>query len=199
MSRRNGFSRLSNDVVKLVKTNGEVYEEISANVQPGIIFIDDSELPIEERDKLVRVLPNKLIESYLVLDRGYYAGVGGISPHYQVKVKKESNIESKKTEALIQVFHMGDNSRVNNNSTDNSTNTVFNSTNTIFDEIKNALNEVSDAEEREMLKTLIDDLKSNNNKKEKNCQDKYKEFISLASAHIGIIAPFIPELTKQFL
>jgi len=82
------------DVVSLIKANGQRYDNIKASVQPKMIFINDSALPIEEGDKIVRELPNGLIESYIVLDRGFYQKFGGIAAHYQVKVQKETAISS---------------------------------------------------------------------------------------------------------
>ena len=81
---------LMRDKVSLIKDDGSRFDNIKANVQPDKILINDVSLPIEEGDKLIRTLPNNLVERYIVLDRCYYAGIGGIPPHYQVKVRKES-------------------------------------------------------------------------------------------------------------
>jgi hypothetical protein len=58
-----------------------------------MIFIADETLLIEEGDRITRQLPNGLIESYLVLDRGYISPIQGIDAHYQVKVRKETTME----------------------------------------------------------------------------------------------------------
>lgn len=89
----NVLHNIMNDKVNLIKSNGQKYENIPANVQPSIIFIDDATIPIEEEDKLIRVLPNNLQEVYRVLDRGFYSDFGGFKAHYQVKVKKENAID----------------------------------------------------------------------------------------------------------
>lgn len=89
------FDNLHRDIVTLIKENGVKYENIKANVQTNKIFINDGTLPIDEGDRFVRVLPSKLVESYIVIDRGFYSAVGGIKDHYQVKVKKESNTSEK--------------------------------------------------------------------------------------------------------
>lgn len=196
---RNVFRNLENDVVKLVKINGDVIDDIPAHVQPKMIFISDANLPIEEGDKLVRVLPNGLIESYEVLDRGYHGAIRGIAAHYQVKVRKETSIESKKTESIINIYNMGDNSRINNSSEDNSTNIVINTDNKIFGQIRDAFDKLDDDEEKEKMKKLVDEIHNEYANKSPTRGEKYKEFIALTAAHIGIIAPFIPELTKLFL
>lgn len=86
------FDDLMTDVVTLLKADGRMFENIKANVQPGKIFIFDGSIPIEEGDKLVRVLQNELKETYIVIDRGYYSAAHGIEAHYQIKVRKESNL-----------------------------------------------------------------------------------------------------------
>jgi hypothetical protein len=92
-------SRRAPDTVNLVKPNGDRIEDIAANVQPSMIFIWDGSLPIEEGDKITRVLPNGLPESYLVLDRGFYAKRGSFPDHYQIKVRKESSIAVSREQA----------------------------------------------------------------------------------------------------
>ena len=84
------FKEFMTDKVTLVKNNGIRYENICSNVQTKLIFIDDATIPIEEGDRLIRILPNTLEEVYVVIDRGFYSGMGGIKAHYQVKVRKEN-------------------------------------------------------------------------------------------------------------
>jgi hypothetical protein len=84
------FNQLMTDKVTLVKNNGNRYENIRSNVQTKLIFIDDATIPIEEGDKLIRILPNTLEEVYIVVDRGFFSAMGGMKAHYQVKVRKEN-------------------------------------------------------------------------------------------------------------
>jgi len=85
------FNQFRTDEVNLIKISGQKYENIPANVQPKLIFIDDVTIPIEEGDKLIRILPNGLEEIYIVVDKGFYSGIRGIKAHYQVKVRKENS------------------------------------------------------------------------------------------------------------
>jgi DNA-dependent RNA polymerase auxiliary subunit epsilon len=85
------FSDFMNDTVTLLKSNGYKIENIKASVQTNKIFIDDPSLPIEEGDRIIRTLPNKLTETYIVVDRGYHEAFEGIEAYYQVKVRKEMN------------------------------------------------------------------------------------------------------------
>ncbi|MFC5405518.1 toll/interleukin-1 receptor domain-containing protein [Cohnella soli] len=89
------FNNFMTDIVSLIKTDGQEYSNIKSSVQKNKIFINDSNLPIEEGDHFIRLLANGLQEVYLVLDRGYYEGFGGIKAHYQSEVKKVPSMPSK--------------------------------------------------------------------------------------------------------
>lgn len=84
------FQRMLNDTISLVKADGQRIDGINALVQSGSIFIGDALLPAEDGDRIVRTLPNGLIEEYVILDTGYKSGMGGIQPHFQMKVQKQA-------------------------------------------------------------------------------------------------------------
>jgi hypothetical protein len=92
------FSDLMGDTVSIIKPSGKVIEDIKASVQDNTVFISDTQLPLEENDKIYRKLPNGLVEVFVVLDRGFVADpYGGSLSHYCAKVKgkvvlKKSNI-----------------------------------------------------------------------------------------------------------
>lgn len=62
----NPFKSYAKDIVKLKKQSGDEFSNIQAHVQKDQIFIHDSMLPIEEGDRLIRVLFNGLEESYCI-------------------------------------------------------------------------------------------------------------------------------------
>ena len=97
MRNMSRFNRLMNDIVDLEK-NGKIFEKnIKAvvNAVEGRITIFRDDINIEEGDYLIRHLPNGILEHYIVLDRGFSAGVKGMIPaHYQCKVKKNTNINT---------------------------------------------------------------------------------------------------------
>ncbi|OOR59994.1 hypothetical protein BGP34_04095 [Bacillus mycoides] len=64
------FTTFPTQEVSLLKQNGQCIDDIEAHIQSKVIFIEDISIPIEEGDKILRVLPNGLSETYLVLDRG---------------------------------------------------------------------------------------------------------------------------------
>src|SRR2546425_12187666 len=100
------------ETVILRKKNGERYE-FKANVQPTQITTDQAKLPVEEGDFIERALPNGNLETYLVMDRGFYSRFGGVPDHYQMKVRKESAIDSaRKSAAQIYTISSSPNARI---------------------------------------------------------------------------------------
>lgn len=188
------FSTMANDTISLVKPDGTVIENIKASVQPQIIFIFDDTLPIEENDKIYRKLPNSLVETYLVLDRGFHSKFHGIPGHYQIKVRKEGSIKEEKYSSMINIYNAnGLNSRININSTDNSI-TYINDTELLFNELKKNLENITENEIKQKALQILGDLKNTKNTSE--FLSEYQSFISLLANHMTIIAPFIPALTE---
>lgn len=192
---------LMRDKVSLVKKNGNKFNDIRADVQPEIIFIDDATLPIEEGDKLIRTLPNNLTESYIVLDRGYYEGIGGIRSHYQVKVRKESAIHNKvhdKTLSSVVYNLYGVNPRVNINSQDTSVNVVNVTPDNLFKELKKVIEEnVDNSDKKSKLLSQIAEMKST--QKTDKFAERYGKFIATAADHMTLLAPFLPALTQLLM
>jgi len=188
------LSGLSKDIITIVKPSGEVFDDIRANVQPRVIFIHDEKLPLEENDKIYRKLPSGLVETYIVIDRGYYSGIGGIRGHYQAKVRKEGSINEEKYNSIINVYNAsGPNSRININSTDNSKN-YSNDTDLLFEDLKLALAGIVEEEIKEKSFQILEKL--NSSKRTSSYLTNYQDFISILANHMTVIAPFIPALTQ---
>ena len=83
------LEKLLKDKVILKKDNGQTVEDIKARVLSNNIFIADTSLPIEKGDRLIRNLPNGLVETYIIENLGYCKGALSITAHYQVAVRKE--------------------------------------------------------------------------------------------------------------
>jgi len=56
---------------------------------------EDGNLPVEEGDVVERKLPNGMIETYAVEERGFRKGMHSIPDHYQMKVRKVGTMRSK--------------------------------------------------------------------------------------------------------
>lgn len=118
------FSNPMRDKVTVLKQNGEKYEDIQASVQSKKIFIQRSDILIETGDLIQRKMSNGGIETYEVIDPGFHEGGSIIPAGYQIKHKNLGLPEAEKAVQSITYNLNGPNSRVNNHSTDNSTNVV---------------------------------------------------------------------------
>lgn len=99
------FEEFMRDKVSLVKRNGEIIENITACVQSKMIHIDDAQIPLEEGDRLLRKLPNGLVESYIVEDRGFHEEFMDFKAHYQAKVRKESSMSQRASAVTYNVIN----------------------------------------------------------------------------------------------
>ena len=91
-------------------------------------------------------------------------------------------------------YHLSDQSRINYQSVDQSTNTVGVNVSELFQEIREAIEGgvLAAAERKEILRSL-DELQAAHGSS--RFMAKYQSFIAAAANHVTIIAPFIPPLT----
>lgn len=189
------FSDMCNDKVSLVKENGYVKENIKALVSDGKIFIFDEKLPLEEKDVLLRMLPNGLFEKYKVIDRGYVARQGGIQGHYQAKVIREGSIDKDQYRSITIINNInGTQAKVNINSVDSSINSINSENDELFEKLFSALKEIDDEKIKEEALVIAKEMQLNINKP--TFKEKYQQFISTVANYMTIISPFIPALTK---
>jgi hypothetical protein len=85
------FGNLLSETLTLRKKSTGHLHNFRANVQPkrSLIFTDNANLPVEEGDSIERPLRTS-VETYTVIDRGYYEAVNSIPAHYQIRVRKSS-------------------------------------------------------------------------------------------------------------
>ena len=119
------FTNLLRDTVSLLKKNGDRTDGIKASVQKQMIIIGSSDILIETGDLVQRKMSNGGEETYEIIDPGFIeGGLGGIKSHYQADVKKLGLPEAEKAIQNITYNITGHNTRINQNSVDNSTNAV---------------------------------------------------------------------------
>lgn len=119
------FSQIARDTIKVIKPNGQELSDLKASVQSKGIFLMRSDVLIEPNDLIQRIMSNGGVETFKVIDPGFHEGTGyGIPSHYQMKVQKLGLPEAEKAIHSITYNISGPNARVNNNSTDNSTNVL---------------------------------------------------------------------------
>jgi len=146
------FGSLMRDKVTLIKKDGNRFENIRASVQSNKIFTDDPAIQIEDGDVFERTLPNGIVERYDILDAGYRQGPGGIKPHYQSVVRKQTRIDPLVQPSQIVYNLIGPNARVNIQSVDSSANLVGVEPTELFDRIHEAIGQ--SVQDGELLKKL---------------------------------------------
>ena len=189
---RSILSRMPTEIVEVVKPNGQLFKGILAHVQPKLIFIEDTTVPVEEGDKIIRKLPNSLNEVYIVMDRGFYQAIKGLPAHYQIKVEKEyEGSLSKIAPQTIIVNNNGQHSKTNLNSVDNSVNN-YNNQNEIFNELKKLVLNIPEESRSDIIQS-INDMQESCGKD--GFMQKYNSFIQNAANHMTVFAPLMPVLT----
>lgn len=109
--------------------------------------------------------------------------------------QKEKELQRKEQPSIIYNLN-GANTRVNNNSTDNSTNIINTSTSDLFDEIRKVLKEtVVDEMELRVLREIVNEMENNQNSKGFN--QAYTKFITGAASHMTVLSPLIPALSQM--
>jgi len=83
------LSSFPKSTISIINRRGEVlYQNIKTVFADSIFLIEDTTLIFEEGDIIEKTLPNGISERYEILETGYTEGLGSISAHFQVKVKK---------------------------------------------------------------------------------------------------------------
>jgi hypothetical protein len=118
------FSELMNDNVELLKEDGTRIGGLKASVQRTKIYMDAGKQVVETGDLILRKMSNGVEETYRVIDPGFYEAFGGIPANYQMDVQKLGLPEAKSAVQSITYNITGHNTRINQNTTDNSTNVV---------------------------------------------------------------------------
>ena len=191
------FSQFMNETVTLRKKNG-VTQSFRAIVEPKKVFTEDGNLPVEEGDEIERKLPNGMVETYSVLDRGFYPGMGGVIPnHYQMKVRKisETSARAQIRPGPTHIYNVtGANARVNVQSSDSSINVSSVTNEQLFTEIANTIGAgVQNKLQRSEMLDRLSALKAAEGKP--SFGERYRDFIASAADHMTLLTPFLPALT----
>ena len=196
------FGKFLNDRVTLVKKDGQRFENLSASVQPGLIFTDNPKIPIEDGDQFERQLPSGIVEVFTVVDSGFQQGLVTIPAHYQSKVRKNTaeSPRSPRPAAEPQVVYnlIGPNARVNIQSPDSSTNVVSVESAVLFDDLRETIRKSSlDSTVEQQLIQNVEAMQSAVGTKK--FAEHYGEFIAAAADHMTLVAPFLPALAQMLL
>jgi hypothetical protein len=175
---------LIDEVVTLVRKNGQKVAGIQAAVRPKLIFIADDSVRIEEGDKLTRKLPNGGEEVFLVRDRGYVPKSGLLPAHYQVKVERESVAEGTGPGSIGPVYPWQDPSGP----------AAAVGARGMFQALRRVIVEQVAREETPPWIAAVDEMERAVGTPA--YLTAYQRFILRAADRIGLIAPFIPALTQ---
>ncbi|EOV8092623.1 hypothetical protein ACOKWN_002331 [Vibrio parahaemolyticus] len=153
------FERFMTDTVTLVKVSGEEFSSLKAQVsQKGILMKGDTF--IESGDKVVRHMSNGHDEEFVVIDTRFQEKFRSMPAHYNLEVSKVTSLKpvTSNTKTVVNNTYNfnGDNSRVNNNSTDNSTNTVVTDSHDYISQLREEVNRViaPEAQRREAMQIV---------------------------------------------
>lgn len=121
------FESMMKDNLTIKKSNGDIHKNVKGHVSnKGTIRTFQSKIIIEPGDIIQRNMSNGGIDTFEVIEPGFSEGSGrSIPPSYNMRVKNLSIKEAEKAIHSITYNINGENSRVYNNSVDNSTNTVI--------------------------------------------------------------------------
>ena len=187
------FNHLLTDSVTIIKRNGEKHHNIKAVVKKDVIHIPYESVSIEKGDKIQLTQVNRPTQVFVVVDPGFQPKIFNMPAYFKIKYCDEADVPNTQP---LQVFHFnGDNSRVNINSTDSSTNVVNTNSAELFDGLLKLIKEqIEDAKDRESLFATIEAMRQAQGTS--GFTSCYQEFMAVASDHITVFGPFIPALTK---
>jgi hypothetical protein len=195
MAKMISFGGLSKEEeVDLIRMNGEVHRNIKATMWGNTIHLKDTLLFIEEGDTIQRVLPNGMQEKYTIINVVYNQSYKSAPASYRLEVEKQTKLQKPAVESIV-FNSSGHNTRININSTDNSTNVVAESIteNNVFQKLREAIEQQVTSEEKEVILSSVDQLEQT--KGTSKYVSAYQSFIQTAKDWMTIIGPFIPMLT----
>ncbi len=188
------FNNLPQDILKLKKSNGEIIDDIKAIISKETIVIDSADLPIEEGDILIRILPNKLEEKYEILDYTFYQKMFDIPAHYQIEyqryTEKNSNKKIENHTTKTEIYNI-DSSTVIINSKNSSIN--INKNEVVFIDLLEKANQLNVPHKDEIIQS-IENMRDNVNTPLFN--EKYKEFMSVAADTMTVFSPYLVALAS---
>ncbi len=175
--------------VRIVAPDGSERCRVQAYFAGNLFIVEDMNADMQPGDELRRSLPNGKDDVYQIVDPALY-DTGRMPAHYQIKVSRKGTFDHNAGGHLISVT--GPNSRVNINSTDNSTNVAY--AGDLFGDMRNVIQAgVADPARRSEIVAAIDDAERA--KGTTNFLSAYQKVVSVAADHVGLLSPFLPSLT----
>lgn len=193
MNIANMAKRMGGEKVLIERTTGECFKDVPAVISNSMIIFDAKDGAVDIGDKIHRTTPTGMI-IYVVEDPGYYPKIGGISAHFQTKVRRADS-PTKDTSPAFGNLTMGANSRININTTDNSTNII--NKETVFNELRDKMMaELSDKAVKEQALALVDEMEAA--KSEEDVTGAIGKLMNLGTQVVTIVGPFLTEIMRLF-
>lgn len=117
---------LYRDTIMIIKkSTGEKFDDIRASVQGGKKAFYSTDVFIEPGDILIRKIRDNF-EEYVILEPNFYEDFHGIEAHYQSDIIRKEKFEKPQDKNIVNniQYNLDGNSRINNNSIDNSLNNI---------------------------------------------------------------------------
>lgn len=177
--------------VRIVAPDGSERCRTQAYFAGNVFIVEDMKADMQAGDELRRLLPNGKDDVYRITDPALY-DTGRLPAHYQVKVSRKGTYDHDAGGYKISVT--GPNSRVNLNSTDNSTNISYSGD--VFGDMRNAIQTgVADPAKRCEIIAAIDEAEQA--KGGPKFLSAYQKVVGVAADHLGLLGPFLPALTSM--
>lgn len=187
------FKALVGDRVTIRKSNGQTFRDVPAAVQPNLILVERTEIPIEPGDTVDRRTHAGVDESFVVDDPGFQAALSAMPAHYRLRVHRADAPPASAGTTIYQVH--GPDARFNINSVDSSTNVVTQAPAEMFTTLRYAIaSGIRSDSEREALVTRLEAMETESGKP--GFATAYANFMAVAANHMEILGPFVPALTQ---
>ena len=186
------FENFPQSDIDIVAPDGTVRYRTRGRVHPKSITIPDTSLVIQVGDEIRRLIPSGVEEVFEVLDPQFHQQFHMIPARYEVQVRRKGSFPRGQG-GYYSVNISGPNARVNIGSQDHSTNIATRGD--IFGNIVSTLKgAVKNPDELRQIISAVDDMKQRQGSAD--FATAYRNFISIAADHLGILAPFLPALTQ---
>lgn len=180
------------DTIRILSKDGSAPSRtIKAKVTPEKVVTYETDIVVKEGDQVERQLSTGDTELYDVYEV-HFTEQGVIKPpSYELKVTKTTAIPRPAAGHIVYILN-GNNARVYNNSSDNSSNVVNVSPTDLFRELKNVIS--TKVPDNYILLVLAEAMEKESG------TDKYLKsyvkFIEESAIHLGELHPFIPGLSS---
>jgi hypothetical protein len=185
-----GLRRLLRDTVAVFAPDGTpLKENVMASIQRNRIHIYDTSIPLTPGCIIARRLPSQHVEEFIVEDPGFVQGMNRQLPsHYEATLRRRDALAKEPSSVT---YILSDNARVTIGGTDASNNVIITQIE-LFQKLKEAAASIQGDEQEAIVQSIVEMEKEAG---KPTFIGRYKDFMSLAAAHMTVFAPMISALT----